>query len=217
MRPRRRWDLSRRLSNRDITHSWSVGARSGRCFSPRAFLWPAVLETGIGVDTGDCAGLCRFGDHGNSAHRLRAIGLDASEREIEGPGMPEAAGTPARPGLADSAAGKEFGTARTAPHSTERGERSTSHSGRKRGGVRTTGVAGDREPQREPVVDRADRAVSLLDLPRADRSKFRYLERSRRSGEQVLACLLWSSPAWKMAPRDQWIGWNQEQKAQNLQ
>src|SRR5437899_8233055 len=77
--------------------------------------------------------------------------------------MPEAAGTPARPGLADSAAGKEFGTARTAPHSTERGERSTSHSGRKRGGVRTTGVAGDREPQREPVVDRADRAVSLLD------------------------------------------------------
>src|SRR5439155_10103706 len=90
-----------------------------------------VLETGIGVDTGDCAGLCRFGDHGNSAHRLRAIGLDAGEREIEGPGMPEAAGTPARPGLADSAAGKEFGTARTAPHSTERGERSTSHSGRR--------------------------------------------------------------------------------------
>src|SRR5438034_11804096 len=79
--------------------------------------------------------------------------------------------SPARPGLADSAAGKEFGTARTAPHSTERGERSTSHSGRKRGGVRTTGVAGDREPQREPVVDGADRAVSLLDLPRADRSK----------------------------------------------
>src|SRR2546423_782822 len=22
--------------------------------------------------------------------------------------------------------------------------------------------------------------------------------------EQLLACLLWSSPAWKMAPRDQW-------------
>src|SRR5207237_797232 len=48
-------------------------------------------------------------------------------------------------------------------------------------------------------------------------ANLRYLVRSRRSGEQVLACLLWSSPAWKMAPRDQWIGWNQEQKAQNLQ
>ncbi len=40
---------------------------------------------------------------------------------------------------------------------------------------------------------------------------------SQRSGEQPLACLLWSSPAWKMAPRDQWIGWNQEQREQNLQ
>src|SRR5437667_11639292 len=88
---------------------------------------------------------------------------------MEGRGMPEAGGRPARPGRDDSAAGKEFGTARTAPHSTGRGERSTCHSGRKRGGVRTTGVAGDREPQREPVVDRAERAVSLLDLPRADR------------------------------------------------
>ena len=48
-------------------------------------------------------------------------------------------------------------------------------------------------------------------------ANLRYIVRSRRSGEQVLACLLWSSPAWKMAPRDQWIGWNQEQREQNLQ
>ena len=48
-------------------------------------------------------------------------------------------------------------------------------------------------------------------------ANLRHLVYSRRSGEQVLACLLWSSPAWKMAPRDQWIGWNREQRAQNLQ
>ena len=48
-------------------------------------------------------------------------------------------------------------------------------------------------------------------------ANLRYLVRSPRRGEQVLACLLWSSPAWKMAPRDHWIGWNQEQRAQNLQ
>jgi Domain of unknown function (DUF4338) len=47
-------------------------------------------------------------------------------------------------------------------------------------------------------------------------ANLRYIVRSRRSGEQVLACLLWSSPAWRMAPRDQWIGWNQQQRAQNL-
>jgi hypothetical protein len=48
-------------------------------------------------------------------------------------------------------------------------------------------------------------------------ANLRYLVYSRRSGEQLLACLLWSSPAWKMAPRDQWIGWSGEQRAQNLQ
>ena len=48
-------------------------------------------------------------------------------------------------------------------------------------------------------------------------ANLRYLVYSQRSGEQPLACLLWSSPAWKMAPRDQWIGWNQEQREQNLQ
>jgi hypothetical protein len=48
-------------------------------------------------------------------------------------------------------------------------------------------------------------------------ANLRYIVRSPRSGEQVLACLLWTSAAWKMAPRDQWIGWNQEQRERNLQ
>jgi hypothetical protein len=34
---------------------------------------------------------------------------------------------------------------------------------------------------------------------------------------QILACLLWTSPAWKMAARDRWIGWTADQRAQNLQ
>lgn len=33
----------------------------------------------------------------------------------------------------------------------------------------------------------------------------------------ILACLLWASPAWKMAPRDHWIGWSPSQRARNLQ
>ncbi len=47
-------------------------------------------------------------------------------------------------------------------------------------------------------------------------ANLRYLVRSV-SAEQVLACLLWSSPAWKMAARDRWIGWTDEQRARNLQ
>lgn len=34
---------------------------------------------------------------------------------------------------------------------------------------------------------------------------------------QILACLLWTSPAWKMAARDEWIGWNSQQRTLNLQ
>jgi hypothetical protein len=47
-------------------------------------------------------------------------------------------------------------------------------------------------------------------------AQLRYLVRSERTGEQVLACLQWSSPAWKMAARDRWIGWSAEQRARNL-
>lgn len=32
-----------------------------------------------------------------------------------------------------------------------------------------------------------------------------------------LACLQWSSPAWKMAARDHWIGWDHQQRKRNLQ
>jgi hypothetical protein len=38
-----------------------------------------------------------------------------------------------------------------------------------------------------------------------------------RHGEQELACLLWTSPAWKMQARDEWIGWSDRQRRHNLQ
>lgn len=44
----------------------------------------------------------------------------------------------------------------------------------------------------------------------------RYLVRSPQCPEQVLACLLWTSPAWKIAVRDRWIGWSDAQRRQNL-
>jgi hypothetical protein len=45
----------------------------------------------------------------------------------------------------------------------------------------------------------------------------RYLVRSERDPERVLACLLWTSPAWKLAERDRWIGWSASERAHNLQ
>jgi hypothetical protein len=38
-----------------------------------------------------------------------------------------------------------------------------------------------------------------------------------RNPQRELACLLWTSPAWKMKPRDVWIGWSDEQRKRNLQ
>ena len=48
-------------------------------------------------------------------------------------------------------------------------------------------------------------------------ASLRYLVCSERAPENVLACLLWSSPAWRMAARDAWIGWNDGERARNLQ
>jgi hypothetical protein len=38
-----------------------------------------------------------------------------------------------------------------------------------------------------------------------------------RSRDRELACLLWTSPAWKMQARDAWIGWSDEGRQRNLQ
>jgi hypothetical protein len=48
-------------------------------------------------------------------------------------------------------------------------------------------------------------------------ANLRYFVRSEKCPERILACLLWTSAAWKMAPRDRWIGWNDQQRRCNLQ
>ena len=35
-------------------------------------------------------------------------------------------------------------------------------------------------------------------------------------GEQVVGCLAWASPAWKIAPRDQFVGWDENTRRRNL-
>ena len=47
-------------------------------------------------------------------------------------------------------------------------------------------------------------------------ANLRYFVHSVTAG-RVVGCLLWSSPAWKMAARDRWIGWTDEQRLRNLQ
>jgi hypothetical protein len=48
-------------------------------------------------------------------------------------------------------------------------------------------------------------------------ANLRYLVQSERHPQHYLACLLFSSPAWKMARRDAWIGWGDQERKRNLQ
>lgn len=45
----------------------------------------------------------------------------------------------------------------------------------------------------------------------------RYLIEVSRPTTRVVGCLQVSSPAWKMAPRDRWIGWSDKVRQRNLQ
>jgi hypothetical protein len=47
-------------------------------------------------------------------------------------------------------------------------------------------------------------------------AQLRYFVRSQRLPERILACLLFTSAAWKLAPRDRWIGWNDQARILNL-
>lgn len=48
-------------------------------------------------------------------------------------------------------------------------------------------------------------------------AQLRYFIKSGARHAVILGCLQFSSPAWKMAPRDGWIQWNDEQRKRNLQ
>jgi hypothetical protein len=87
------------------------------------------------------------------------------------------------------------------------------------------GTAGAYEPLRLTVVEREqDRAwwcelierYHYLGYRVPVGAQLRYLVRSGPAGDQVLACLQWTSAAWKMAARDRWIGWSDAERAQNL-
>ena len=47
-------------------------------------------------------------------------------------------------------------------------------------------------------------------------AQLRYLVRGHIPPQPVLACLLFTSAAWKMAPRDAWIGWSDAQRRASL-
>jgi Domain of unknown function (DUF4338) len=88
------------------------------------------------------------------------------------------------------------------------------------------GTAGEFEPLELRVVENQPESRQWTELIERHHylkyrvpvgANLRYLVHSRQREGIALACLLWSSPAWKMAARDEWIGWNAEQRRRHLQ
>lgn len=48
-------------------------------------------------------------------------------------------------------------------------------------------------------------------------AQLRYFIETQAAQKTIVGCLQFSSPAWKMGPRDRWIQWNDEQRRRNLQ
>lgn len=69
--------------------------------------------------------------------------------------------------------------------------------------------------QRELWYEYIDR-YHYLGFKKPFGAQLRYFIESVKTGE-TLGCFQFSSPAWRMKPRDQWIGWTEEQRKKNLQ
>jgi hypothetical protein len=79
--------------------------------------------------------------------------------------------------------------------------------------IRLTRV--DNQEQRRLWYEYVDRYHYLgYQLPFG--AQLRYFIESGATGD-ILGCFQFSSPAWKMAPRDRWIGWADDQRKANLQ
>lgn len=87
------------------------------------------------------------------------------------------------------------------------------------------GALRDHQPIRLELIDNhADRALFRQQIERYHYlgyripygAQLRYFVRSSAPPEPLLGCLLFTSAAWKMAPRDGWIGWDDATRRANL-
>ncbi len=140
--------------------------------------------------------------------------METARRRLEEPRVPATAGAPgggrvpaaSRP----AAAGRKGSTAGRhidAPPGARGG-------GMRRPRVRTVGTGCGGRPSGEPSVAGVAGRYHYLGWRVPFGANLRYWARNR---DRELACLLWTSPAWKMQARDAWIGWSDRQRQRNLQ
>ncbi len=90
-------------------------------------------------------------------------------------------------------------------------------------GVEMVGKVGDLEPVVLELVQSKQQRLLFRELV----ERYHYLGYAVPFGahlryffysdNRVLGCMQFSSPAWRMAARDQWIGWSEQERQENLQ
>jgi len=113
-----------------------------------------------------------------------------------------------------------------APGRPEGSRTSVPHTRRGAPQERISGSVADLVPvQLERVSTRSDHALwrelvgrhHYLGFATAYGASLRYLVKIQRPRQAVVGCLQFSSPAWRLAVRDQWIGWSEVQRRRHLQ
>ena len=156
---------------------------------------------------------------GAGAHGVRAVAVAASQREAEGPrvpGIPRAARRRGDRGAACQAPGPRHRFRSPACPGLPRGEP----------GRRLDGTVRDVGPLRVELVRGPAERLLFRELVGRYHylghtvpfgAQLRYLVFASRPQRAVVGCLQFSSPAWRMAARDRWVGWDDRARARNLQ
>ena len=144
------------------------------------------------------------------AHRLRVAGVETAQWRVEEPRVPATAG--AAPGRRLPAASRaaKVGREGSATGGCIRGLLGTGARRMRRQRVRASGTGSWWKAKRR-AAGGASRwnGITISDV--ACRSA-RTCATGCGISDRELACLLWTSPAWKMQARDAWIGWSDEQR-----
>ena len=154
---------------------------------------------------------------GTGRHGVRVAGVEAPHGVAESAGVPGVSGEatePGRAGVARQAAGASGGQ-------SDRG----AGNGAGRAGARLVGTARDLGEIRLQRVQRLEQRRLFRELVGryhylGHRVPFgahlRYLVYASEPAATVVACVQFSSAAWRIAVRDRWIGWEAETRARQL-
>ena len=155
---------------------------------------------------------------GTGRHGVRVAGVEAPHGVAESAGVPGVSGEatePGRAGVARQAAGAAGGQ-------SDRG--AGNGAGRAGGPIGGDGARSGRDPApagseagAATAVPGAGGALPLSGPPGAVRgAHLRYLVYASEPAATVVACVQFSSAAWRIAVRDRWIGWEAETRARQL-